>query len=166
MFQRLEVLHSNSRIFTFLANRLMTSSEQSVFMEKAIDFVQKWSAHDAALAGSVAILKDMLIVFAIDETQTGASGCSLDKLNQFMKTQEQILQIAFFDRLRAAYIDNSGYWHNNSIKEFEMKVKSGEISPNTLVLNTSPVQLGQLLSNLIVPVENSWLNRYLTSVKQ
>ncbi len=165
MLYPLNDLNSTSRVFVYLANRTMSASEQTQLLEAARMFASNWTSHDAALAAGVEVLHDQVLVFAVDQEVTGASGCSLDKLSQFVKGAQQNLNINFLDRLRAAYQDASGTWKNISAAEMQHEIKAGNVNGTTKVINTLPENLGQVRSSLVVNLADSWMNRYLTPVK-
>jgi hypothetical protein len=161
----LSSLSSTSRVWTFLADRILTDIEQQQFLSSAETFLDTWAAHNIALNAGAEIRFGMLVIIAVDENIAGASGCSLDKLHQFIKLQEQAFTISFLDRMRVGYCTNDGEWNNVSLSEFLQLIKSGVVNEHTDTVNALCESLEQVRSSITLPATKTWLKRYFTSVK-
>src|SRR3546814_18178135 len=74
------------------------------------------------------------IVVMVDETNSAASGCSIDSLHRFMKELEKALNIQLFDRLHIAWKDQEKVVSANRNTSGDM-LKSGQLHSSTLVVN-------------------------------
>ncbi len=148
---RLWIFQSSSRLSDVVAEDLQRVAES---------FVENWTAHQSALHGAVVIVDQLFLVVAVDEKITGASGCSIDKLNQFMRGREQAMNVKWFDRLLVSYKDANGNPHQLRLASIEEKLQSGELSAESLVYDTTIENVEAFRSRFISPLKNTWLNRY------
>jgi hypothetical protein len=91
----------------------------------------------------------------VDETQAGASGCSIDKSVHFMKKVEQQFGINLFDRFNLAYRDGEQVL-SLPRHDFEALLKEGKIDKQTIVFNNLVQNLAELHSKWEVPFKDSW----------
>ncbi|MFM7379689.1 MAG: hypothetical protein ACKO2X_01115, partial [Bacteroidota bacterium] len=66
-------------------------------------FVQSWTAHRQDLRASGALYQGYFILLAVDESQTAASGCSIDKATHFVQDLGQSLNLNFLEKRRYFY---------------------------------------------------------------
>ena len=102
-------LTDTARIWLYLSNRILTQSEQSAIIEKGTEFLKSWSAHGDKLSAGITIKKDLLLVLAVDETQTEASGCSIDASTAFIKQLEKSYDLSLRDWQNMAYLYKDTY---------------------------------------------------------
>ena len=80
---------NDSRIWIFQANRIFLKPELE-FLKKSISlFLNSWTAHGSQLNASFKINYNIFIIIALDEKDSTATGCSIDKLINFMKQIEK-----------------------------------------------------------------------------
>ncbi|MDG1333497.1 MAG: hypothetical protein P8P74_14270 [Crocinitomicaceae bacterium] len=92
-------LSPSSKVWVYKSNRELTSSEQE-FIRKELDiFIPQWASHGNQLFGGAEVVENWFVVLAVDETQSAASGCSIDTSVQFMKALGKELNVDFFDRM-------------------------------------------------------------------
>ncbi len=94
----------------------------------------------------------------VDESQAGASGCSIDKSVYFIKEIENVLQINLFDRLTFAYKDG------NEIKtaqrdDFARLFNEGKINYETMVFNNLVKTKKDFDETWLIPLRASWHKR-------
>ncbi|CAN5511771.1 hypothetical protein BH11BAC2_BH11BAC2_18350 [soil metagenome] len=152
-------LSPSSRIWIFQTSRSLRNDEQELIIPLVENFLETWTAHKATLKAGVEMLHDSFLVIGVDETISGASGCSIDKLHHFIIGLEKMIQVKFFDRFRVIYREGDAV-KNLSVKEFEEEVKSGKFQPTQKVFNPMIEKVEELKENFEVPVFETWLNRY------
>ena len=99
-------LSDTSRVWVYAADRPLSPGEQSTIQQQAQSFAESWTAHQQNLKASFAILHNLFLVLAVDESHHGASGCSIDKSVAFMKQLQQQLGIDFFNRMQIELAQN------------------------------------------------------------
>jgi hypothetical protein len=91
----------------------------------------------------------------VDESQAGASGCSIDKSVRFMKELEVQYNINLFDRFNLAYKQDN-IIRSVPRNQFEELIKAGTITQNTIVFNNLVQTLAELETKWEVPLKDSW----------
>ena len=149
-----------SKVWIYSSDKSINDQMAEEINEKIALFTTQWTAHDVALKASGTVLYNRFIILSVDESQTNASGCSIDKSVHFIKQIEQGFGLQLFDRLTIYYLKGEELvpFHLNEILE---KVGSGEINQQTKIFDTTLTQLGALRSEFIKEAGKSWLGRFL-----
>ena len=74
---RIWIYQSNQKFF---ARRIRSDTSRS-----RIGFIEEWTAHGSDLKAGYEIRYKRFIVLALDQTQTSASGCSIDASVHFIQ---------------------------------------------------------------------------------
>lgn len=151
--------HSRSRAWVYTASRSFRPDEVRE-LDRSIDqFCSNWTAHDKQLFARGSIRFDRLLVLLVDETQAGASGCSIDKSVHFLQSLGKQFDCDFFVRNLVA-LDRNGAWEWIDFKTIPALLDSGNIDAQTLIIDTLINDL-EGLSSWEKPIKASWLKRYL-----
>ena len=79
----------NSRVWIYQSDKEL-NDEQAVRVATLLNnFATQWTAHNHQLKAKAEVRYNRFLVLIVDETQAGASGCSIDKSANFMKALEQ-----------------------------------------------------------------------------
>jgi len=145
----------NSKVWIYQSTRQLEAAETAQIKQILDDFTTSWTAHNNQLKAKAEIRYNRFIVLVVDETQAGASGCSIDKSVNLMKALEKEFDLTLFDRFNIAYRDG------DTIKsvgrfEFEELIKQGQIDTETIVFNNLVPTLKDLNTLWEVPFKNSW----------
>jgi len=144
-----------SRVWIYQSDRELYDEQVKELQEILNNFTAEWTAHNHQLKAKAEIRYNRFLILVVDESQAGASGCSIDKSVNFMKKIEQQFGIHLFDRFNLAYREGekvlSTPRHN-----FEELLKSGKINTDTIVFNNLVQDLQQLETEWEVPFKNSW----------
>src|ERR1700744_2326032 len=95
----------NSRVWIYQSDRKLTDAETQQIQQYLNSFTTQWTAHNNQLKAKGEVRYNRFLVLIVDESQAGASGCSIDKSVNFMKRLEQQFGINLFDRFNLAYRD-------------------------------------------------------------
>jgi hypothetical protein len=95
------------------------------------------------------------LILIVDESQAGASGCSIDKSVNFMKQIGEQFNINLLDRFNLAYRDGEEVL-SAPRHDFEAMIKQGNINTNTIVYNNMVQNLNELQTKWEVPFKDSW----------
>src|SRR2546423_168628 len=116
-----------SRVWIYQSDRELYDEEVKQLQELLNSFTAEWTAHNHQLKAKAEIRYNRFLILVVDESQAGASGCSIDKSVNFMKKIEQQFGINLFDRFNLAYREGQKVLsiprHN-----FEELLKSGKIN--------------------------------------
>lgn len=151
----------DSKVWTYVAERPFSPAEQNTVQQALDHFTQAWTAHNQALKATAEIVSGQIILLVVDETQAGASGCSIDKSVHFLEGLSEQLGIDFFNRMLFGWIDESGAIKIDSREELTKRRESGEISEMTPMINTLAASLADLRDRWTMPLKNSWHNRII-----
>lgn len=143
-----------------MADRPFTATETENLDKVLANFARIWTAHDKQLKAFAHVRYNRFIVLAVDETQAGASGCSIDKSVHLLKEIEKQLGVSLFNRLLIAYRKGEEI-KTTALDELENPINEGEISAETIVFNNAITTLQQLDNEWETPMANCWMARYL-----
>lgn len=145
----------NSKVWIYQSTRELNESEITRIAHVLDEFTTGWTAHNHQLKAKYEIRYNRFIVLIVDETQAGASGCSIDKSVNLMKSLEQEFNISLFDRFNIAYRDGDTVRSVGRF-EFEDLIKQGKVDAETIVFNNLVPTLKDLNTQWEVPFKNSW----------
>lgn len=149
----------DSRVWVYTSNRILTEQE-SIIVKRQLDaFCQQWTAHNQALFAQAEVFENQFLILMVDETQAGASGCSIDKSVHFLEKLGMEIGTDFFERMRFAWVDELGKMNFANRPEFARLVGEGKIRNETLVADTLVQTRAQLAEKWLVPFGKSWHKR-------
>lgn len=154
-------LPDHSRIWMFSCERPLTAAEELLVSEKIEAFTDDWTAHGAPLSAGYQILENRVIVLAVDEKANLASGCSIDKSTRLLVEISKQLGIDFFNRLEVYYQTAEGY-KKGTKSEIESSFEQGQINGESLVLDTTLLDLKSLRDYWPIKLKDSWVGRNFT----
>lgn len=150
-----------SRIWVYISDKPFSSNQQIELEPQLKDFSTHWTAHNHQLKADIKILHHQIIIVAVDESQTGASGCSIDKSVNLMKEIEKDYQVNLFERTRVAFISSKGEIKTALVNEVIHMFDTGELNEHTDVFNTLVQTKRELENNFVIPLNESWVKKYL-----
>jgi hypothetical protein len=146
---------SHSRVWVYQSDRKLTGAEALQIQVQLDNFTTGWTAHNNQLLAKAEIRYNRFLILIVDESQAGASGCSIDKSVNFMKQLEQQFGINLFDRFNLAYRDGEEVL-SVPRHQFEELLKTGKINTETVVFNNLAQNLTELQTKWEVPFKDSW----------
>ena len=107
MLADFHMLPEESRIWIYASEKALNTEQKSHILNYISEHLKGWNAHKIPLTAGVTILEDHFIVVALDEGENGASGCSIDTLQNTIQKIEQEFSIDLMNRLNVfCNIDN------------------------------------------------------------
>jgi hypothetical protein len=147
-----------SRVWIYQSDRELYDDEVKQLHEILNNFASEWTAHNNQLKAKAEIRYNRFLILIVDESQAGASGCSIDKSVNFIKRLEQEFKINLLDRFNLAYREREKVL-SAPRDEFEDLLRSGKINSSTIVYNNLVQNLEQLETKWEVPFKDSWHNQ-------
>ena len=147
-----------SRVWIYQSDRELYEDEVKQLLEILNKFAAEWTAHNHQLKAKAEIRYNRFLILIVDESQAGASGCSIDKSVNFIKRLEQEFGINLLDRFNLAFREGEKVL-SAPRDEFEDLLRSGKINSNTIVYNNLVQNLEQLETKWEVPFKDSWHNQ-------
>ncbi len=156
-----DTLPDNARIWIYQADRELTDAELDRCIQQLDGFMGQWNTHGTQLAAGYRIEYNQFIMLAVNESHQYASGCSIDSSVKQLRELGRDFEVDFFNRLIIVYKDKSNNIQQQAMIDFEQLLKSGELSPETIVFNNLIQTKGELTTNWETSVENSWHKQLL-----
>lgn len=159
MFVPFESMPDSSRIWMYQSDRKFRPEEQKHIAEKLRAFCEGWNVHGNPIPTSFEILDEQFLVLAVDESVSGASGCSIDSSVRTLRQLEQDLQVDLTNSGKVSFKSADGEIAVASALGIKSKVQAGEIQTETPVLNPL-LQSKADLEQRWIEARNSWLNKF------
>ena len=99
MLVNFNTIPEESRIWIYAAEQKLTNDQESYILQSISDHIKNWESHKVPLTAGVTILENHFIVVALDESDNGASGCSIDTLQNKIQEIEKELAVSLLNRL-------------------------------------------------------------------
>lgn len=158
----LGALPGTSRVWCFGASARPSDEAMAALRGSLERFLVSWTAHRADLRAGFGWLHDRFLVVAVDETDTQASGCSIDALTGEIRRLEQAAGVDLLDAAPVWYRDDGGDVRSVTRDEFRRLAERGEVGPDTLVFDlTAPTLEDVRTGGWEVEAGRSWHARLL-----
>ena len=152
-------ISEDSRVWVYQAARQFSVKEKELIADRLSSFCDGWNSHGNRMPTSFEILDDQILVLADDESELGASGCSIDSSVRILRQLEDELENNITDQGKVTFKSDSGEITVASSMGIKSRITSGEIDAQSLVVNPQ-VQIKKDLKSVWITAGNSWLNRY------
>ena len=143
-----------SRIWIYAAEQKLTNEQENHILKSISDHLNNWEAHKVPLTAGVTILENHFIIIALDETKNGASGCSIDTLQNKIQEIEKELSISLLNRL------NIFCRIEDTIKCIPTTKLAENTNKETLFYDLT-IQKKNELSTWLKPIEEGWCVSFL-----
>jgi|GEM_PF-193952 len=121
----------DARVWVFVGDRTLSTLEVSQMIQALKDFFKTWQTHGKPLDAYGFVLHEAALVIVANEAEVQASGCSMDKINHFVKNAGMQLNVNFFDRMNVLTPNANGTWEH---VKFNMENMTTDIHSNITVL--------------------------------
>ena len=140
---------NQSRIWIYAAEQKLTNNQENYIIKSISNHLNNWEAHKVPLVAGVTILENHFIIIALDETKNGASGCSIDTLQNKMQEIEKVLSVSLLNRLNVfCRIDDEIHCIPTT--------KLAENANKETLFYDLTIQKKSELSNWLKPIEEGW----------
>ena len=151
-----ESLPANARVWIFSADRPITG-HQSVDLLREVDaFLTEWKAHGHPLTCARAWRDDRFLAIAVDQTDSYASGCSIDGLFRRLQAMQSTLGAAIVGGGQIHYRDASGTIKTVSRDDFTALVARGGVTTATPVFDTTVATAGDWRDRFETSAGRTW----------
>lgn len=146
----------DARLWIFAAERPLSGTEQETLLAVVDEFLQQWAAHGAPLAAARDLRHDRFLFVAVDESNAGASGCSIDAMTRVLAALEGQMGLELINHGpvlfrvgdRIARLDRAA---------FAERARRGAVAPDTIVFNNTLSRVAELhAGKWEVPARDSW----------
>ena len=156
--ETIETLPETTRVWIYQAQTPFSEELTGEIKRHVRQFATQWTSHNRALRSMGAVYHNQFIVLMVDESQAGASGCSIDKSVHFIQALEGEFGVNLFDRMTFTYKIGDEI-HTAPRDKFAALYAEGVINDKTLVFDNLVKTKGDFDSNWIKPLGESWHKR-------
>ena len=160
MLVEFNALPDSSRIWIFQANRSFSEQELQEIRQAMDAFIEEWTTHGSDLKAGYEIRYKRFIILALDQTNTSASGCSIDASVHFIQQLEKKYNVELLDKMNVSYKQGE-FVAYKPLNEFKKMAKQKAVSKNTIVFNNLVTNKGEYLEHWEVPASESWHSRFM-----
>ena len=149
-------LPSDARVWVFGAANELSPSALERLLDAVDAFLAQWNAHGSALMCGREWRADRFLAIGVDQSATGASGCSIDGLFRTLARLEPELGSSLLGGGRVYYRDREGRVNAATRKTFGELARDGRIGPDTPTFDTSVTTASAWREQFERPVRESW----------
>jgi hypothetical protein len=149
-----------SRVWVYQADRPFAEEDIIPANEDIDAFCTQWTSHNRDLRALGGVMHDLFVVLVADETQASASGCSIDKSVNFVKSLEQKYGRRLLERNNVAWLDDREQIHIIPLKDLKQAVAEGLITRETRVFDNLVSTRKDYLSRWVVRLGDSWMMKF------
>lgn len=160
MILDLIALDDSSKVWIYQSDVEFTYDELDEARVDIFNFLSEWTAHSHGLTCYGNIFHKRFLAIFVDETNSSASGCSIDKSVKFVQYLGDKFDKDFFNRMAYAYMideEISTIPHTDLSAKYESK----EINDDTLFFDNLVTTKADFLKYWIKPLKDSWHSRFL-----
>lgn len=159
MYLPFEDMPNEARIWVYQADRPFDEKEKTWIISKLVTFCNQWNTHGSLMPSSFDIKYDQFIILAVDESQLGASGCSIDSSVKILREIETELGINLLDSGKVSYMDDHGV-KVAFLPEIRKHIHEGSLQAQSKIFNPGVNKIADLENQWLIPADNSWLKKY------
>lgn len=99
MYVSFDSLVDSSRLWVYGSDTVLTNTQQEYITKQLISFLENWEYHQKKLTASFKIFENRFLIVALDDSEHGVGGCSMDGLQRLVQSFERELSISLMNRL-------------------------------------------------------------------
>ncbi len=163
MYLPFNQMPDHARVWVYQSDRKLDPKEKEYIRDVLADFCNKWNTHGALMPTSYDIRFDQVIILSVDESQLGASGCSIDSSVRILKEIENKLSIDLLNQGKISYLIDRDSLEVSPLFGIKSKVEEGVLQADTTVLNPIVQKKSDLENKWLISAKESWLNKYFAN---
>lgn len=160
MLTDFKALSADSKIWIYQSNRSFQPNEIENITRDLETFLNAWAAHGKDLKTSYLIKYKRFIIIAVDQSESSATGCSIDSMVHFIQSLETTYKVDLLDKMNVSY-KHGEYVAFKPLVDFKKMVKQKAVNANTIVFNNLVSTKQEFEEYWEVPIKESWHSRFL-----
>ena len=161
MFDELQAVNDSDTVWIYQASRRLNEVEQRELLASGREFCASWATHGKPLDAAVLLFDGLFVIVKVNSAMMAASGCSIDKSLQWIRSMEQQFSISLLDRMQVAWLDGDGQIHHAGLNEAKNAYANAALNANCRVFNHTITRGSDLKNAWLQPLSQSWLMRFL-----
>ena len=158
-----ETLPDAARVWVFGSDKPLSEEGTKKLLSGVDAHLEDWKAHGAPLTVGREWRDGRFLVVAVDQSTSGASGCSIDGLFRVLQQLERDVDASLVGGGRVFYRGGQGEVQSASRADVGDLAKSGVIAKDTVVFDTSLTDLGTFRACFERRAKDSWVSELLTT---
>jgi hypothetical protein len=154
MINQFNQMPPNAKVWIYASDKIISPSQLAIINQKAVPFVQNWTAHQNQLKAEFGVLFHFFLVFMVDEGVHEISGCGIDKLTHLIREIDAETHLNLFNRMGIQLLENNEVIGMTKA-EFLSKMDTHDLS-NSKAFNNQVTTKTQFDLEWIIPIENAW----------
>ena len=159
-------MSESSKLLVFTSDVTLDEMSSQSLMSRLGTFLSTWSSHGSQLNADSVLIANRVLFIAVDESSTIASGCSVDSLTNFIKSEGIASGVDWFNRHQVLFrsTTNSDFtsdWLVHKLEDFISLIKNGSLAESVQTLNTTVSVVKEARESIIQPFSHSWYSRLL-----
>jgi hypothetical protein len=159
MYIPFEEMPAHARVWIYQADRKFDSEEKAWIEENLKSFCEQWNTHGSKMPTSFDLKYDQFIIFAVDGSQLGASGCSIDSSVKKLREIEAKLNVNLLDKGKIPFMDESEVF-TTSLPGVKSQIQEGRLGEDTLIFNPMVAKKQDFDEKWLIPAKESWLKKF------
>lgn len=160
MILDLIALDNSSKVWIYQADREFSYDELDAIRPELQQFLEDWTSHNNQLMTYGNIFHRRFLAIFVDETLSGASGCSIDASVRYIKSLEQKYNVSLMGRDQVATMIDEEI-DTIPLNELNQAIADNRITQQTFVFDNLVKTKGDFLKYWIKPLEESWHKRFV-----
>jgi hypothetical protein len=152
----LKDLPDDARIWVFGANKTLDGPASETLLSEVDRFLSQWKAHGSPLTVGRDWSYGRFLTVAVDQSTSGASGCSIDGLFRSLKALEPKLGASLVTSGLVFYRDENGAIQSVDRERFGALGTEGKIQSGTSVFDPTVTTLGEWRTRFELAASQSW----------
>lgn len=149
-------LPDDARVWVFGASDALRGELEAALLRHVDSWLAGWQAHGAPLTCARDWRHGRFLAVGVDQSATGASGCSVDALFHILQGLERTLGTSLVAGGRVFYRDARGVVQCVDRETYASRARAGEIGGDVLVFDTTVTTVGAYRADFERPASASW----------
>lgn len=151
-----ESLPDHARVWVFGLSAPLAADGAAELLRHVDDYLAGWSAHGEPLTCARDWRDGRFLVIGVDQSQAGASGCSIDALFRILQRVERSLGATLLSGGRVFYRDAVGAVQCVDRATYAARAREGLVGADTPVFDTTLTSAGDYRARFERAASASW----------
>ena len=130
-------LPGDSDVWVYMASRFLSDKDSAELTSLLAQFASEWSSHGRKVDSGFEVIDKQLVVLGANIPGGDISGCGIDKSLQVLSDFSRTRDFQWVDSLSIVYRNSESELSVESRAGFRTRVASGEVTADTVVVDTS-----------------------------
>jgi hypothetical protein len=151
-----DALPRDARVWVFGASAPIAGPARDALLHHVDEYLAQWRAHGEPLTCARDWRDDRFLAIGVDQSTTGASGCSIDAMFRILQGLESVLATTLVAGGRVFFRGTDGVVQSVDRRGFADALRRGEVNEATTVFDTTVTRLADYREGFERPLVGSW----------